>query len=86
MLLVHFLRGRLGLTGTHWDATPATAGRVWSRWTANRLKSCTMLAVMAEVRAVRTVEGLATDGVLDPCRRASCSATACQCGFCKRPA
>src|SRR5439155_22223552 len=66
LLLVHFLRDCLGLTGTHWGCDTSNCGvcTVWLDGTP--VKSCTVLTVMAHGREVRTVEGLAPDGELDP--------------------
>jgi aerobic carbon-monoxide dehydrogenase small subunit len=82
LLLVHFLRDELGLTGTHWGCDTSNCGVcvVWLDGTP--LKSCTALAVMADGRQVRTVEDLEQDGELDPVQRAFVRHHGLQCGFC----
>jgi carbon-monoxide dehydrogenase small subunit len=82
LLLVHFLRDELGLTGTHWGCDTSNCGAcvVWLDGTP--LKSCTALAVMADGRRVRTVEDLERDGELDPVQLAFVRHHGLQCGFC----
>jgi carbon-monoxide dehydrogenase small subunit len=82
LLLVHFLRDELALTGTHWGCDTSNCGAcvVWLDGTP--LKSCTALAVMADGRRVRTVEDLERDGELDPVQRAFARHHGLQCGFC----
>jgi carbon-monoxide dehydrogenase small subunit len=82
LLLVHFLRDELGLTGTHWGCDTSNCGvcTVWLDGTP--AKSCTVLAVMAHGREVRTVEGLAPDGGLDPVQQGFVECHGLQCGFC----
>ena len=82
LLLVHFLRDDLGLTGTHWGCDTSNCGAcvVWLDETP--VKSCTVLAVMAEGRRVRTVEGLASGGRLDPVQEGFAACHGLQCGFC----
>ena len=66
MLLVHFLRDELGLTGTHWGCDTSNCGTCVAWMDGEPVKTCTVLAAMAGGREVRTVEGLERDGVLDP--------------------
>ena len=66
MLLVHFLRDQLRLTGTHWGCDTSNCGTCVVDVDGVPVKSCTMLAVMASGHSVRTVEGLAVNGQLDP--------------------
>ncbi|MDA8370682.1 MAG: (2Fe-2S)-binding protein [Nocardiopsaceae bacterium] len=82
LLLVHFLRDVVGLTGTHWGCDTSNCGAcvVWLDDTP--VKSCTALAVMADGRTVRTVEGLERDGELDPVQRGFMECHGLQCGFC----
>jgi carbon-monoxide dehydrogenase small subunit len=82
LLLVHFLRDTLGLTGTHWGCDTSNCGVcvVWLDGTP--VKSCTVLAVMADGRAVRTVEGLADGATLDPVQQGLVQCHGLQCGFC----
>jgi carbon-monoxide dehydrogenase small subunit len=82
MLLVHFLRDELSLTGTHWGCDTSNCGvcTVWMDETP--VKSCTVLAVMADGRRVRTVEGLANGAELDPVQAGFVACHGLQCGFC----
>ena len=82
LLLVHFLRDELGLTGTHWGCDTSNCGvcAVWMDETP--VKSCTVLAVMADGRRVRTVEGLAHGDQLDPVQQGFVACHGLQCGFC----
>ena len=70
LLLIHFLRDDLGLTGSHWGCDTSNCGAcvVWLDETP--VKSCTVLAAMADGRRVRTVEGLERGGRLDPVQEA----------------
>ena len=77
MLLVHFLRDQLQLTGTHWGCDTSNCGTCVVDVDGEPVKSCTMLAAMASGHSVRTVEGLEVDGRSIPCRRGSCSVTGC---------
>lgn len=81
-LLVHFVRDHLGLTGTHWacDTTNCGACTLWVD--EEPVKSCTVLAVMASGRAVRTVEDLDTGGELNPLQEGFMREHGLQCGFC----
>jgi len=82
LLLVHFLRDTLGLTGTHWGCDTSNCGAcvVWMDDTP--VKSCTVLAAMASGHAIRTVEGLANNGALDPVQQGFVNEHGLQCGFC----
>jgi carbon-monoxide dehydrogenase small subunit len=87
LLLVHFLRDELGLTGTHWGCDTSNCGAcvVWLGPSVEKqvpVKSCTVLAVMASGKEVRTVEGLERDGVLDPVQQGFTECHGLQCGFC----
>ena len=66
LLLVHFVRDHLGLTGTHWGCDTSNCGTCVLWMDGEPVKSCTVLAAMADGREVRTVEGLERDGELDP--------------------
>jgi carbon-monoxide dehydrogenase small subunit len=66
LLLVHYLRDTLGLTGTHWGCDTSNCGTCVVLMDGQPVKSCTVLAVMAGGHEIRTVEGLTTDGALDP--------------------
>ena len=81
-LLVHFLRDHLGLTGTHWGCDTTNCGACVVLVDGEPVKSCTMLAAMAEGHEVRTVEGLERDGALDPVQQGFVEEHGLQCGFC----
>jgi aerobic carbon-monoxide dehydrogenase small subunit len=81
-LLVHFLREQLGLTGTHWGCDTSNCGACVVLYDGQPVKSCTMLAAMAEGHEIRTVEGLARDGKLDPVQEGFVEEHGLQCGFC----
>ncbi|BCB91486.1 (2Fe-2S)-binding protein [Phytohabitans suffuscus] len=82
LLLVHFLRDTLGLTGTHWGCDTSNCG-VCVVWLDGKpVKSCTVLAVMADGHTVRTVEGLADGATLDPVQQGFVRCHGLQCGFC----
>jgi carbon-monoxide dehydrogenase small subunit len=82
LLLVHFLRDDLRLTGTHWGCDTSNCGVCTVQLDGKPIKSCTVLAVMADGREVRTVEGLERDGVLDPIQDGFVACHGLQCGFC----
>jgi len=82
MLLVHFLRDTLGRTGTHWGCDTSNCGTCVVLVDGEPVKSCTMLAAMADGHEVRTVEGLERDGVLDPVQQGFIECHGLQCGFC----
>ena len=81
-LLVHFLRDTLRLTGTHWGCDTSNCGACVVLVDGEPVKSCTMLAAMADGHDVRTVEGLACDGRLDPVQQGFMEEHGLQCGFC----
>jgi carbon-monoxide dehydrogenase small subunit len=81
-LLVHFLRDNLGLTGTHWGCDTSNCGACVVLVDGDPVKSCTMLAAMADGHEIRTVEGLERDGVLDPVQQGFIEEHGLQCGFC----
>jgi aerobic carbon-monoxide dehydrogenase small subunit len=81
-LLVHFLREQLGMTGTHWGCDTSNCGACVVLHDGQPVKSCTMLAAMAEGHEIRTVEGLARDGTLDPVQEGFVEEHGLQCGFC----
>ena len=82
LLLVHFLRDQLRLTGTHWGCDTSNCGVCTVQFDGVPVKSCTVLAVMAHGRSVRTVEGLEVDSVLDPVQQGFIACHGLQCGFC----
>jgi carbon-monoxide dehydrogenase small subunit len=82
LLLVHFLRDTLGLTGTHWGCDTSNCGTCVVLLDGRPVKSCTVLAAMTEGHEVRTVEGLAQNGALDPVQQGFMEEHGLQCGFC----
>ena len=82
MLLVQFLRERLGLTGTHVGCVVGECGACSVIVDGALVKSCLMFAVQVNEREVTTIEGLARDGVLHPVQEAFVKNLALQCGFC----
>ena len=81
-LLVDVLRGPLSLTGTHVGCDTTQCGACTVHLDGESVKSCTVLALQAEGRAVTTVEGLAKDGKLHPVQQAFIDCHGLQCGFC----
>jgi aerobic carbon-monoxide dehydrogenase small subunit len=82
LLLVHFLRDHLGLTGTHWGCDTSNCGACAVWLDGEPVKSCTVLAAMASGHDVRTVEGLEQFGELDTVQRGFMQCHGLQCGFC----
>jgi len=82
MLLVHFIRDELLLRGTHWGCDTSNCGTCVLWVDGEPVKSCTMLAAMADGREVRTVESLAQGGELDPVQKGFMECHGLQCGFC----
>jgi carbon-monoxide dehydrogenase small subunit len=82
LLLVHFLRQTLGLTGTHVGCDTSSCGACTVLLDGIPAKSCTVLAVQARGRSVETIEGLARDGELHPIQQAFHEQHGLQCGFC----
>jgi len=82
LLLVHFLRDHLGLTGTHWGCDTSNCGTCVVWLDGEPAKSCTVLAAMAGGHEVRTVEDLERDGELDPVQQGFMQCHGLQCGFC----
>jgi aerobic carbon-monoxide dehydrogenase small subunit len=82
LLLVHFLRETLDLTGTHWGCDTSNCGACVVRIDGEAVKSCTTLAVMCDGHDVRTVESLEVNGELDPIQQGFHERHALQCGFC----
>jgi carbon-monoxide dehydrogenase small subunit len=80
-LLVYALREQLGLTGTNVGCDTSTCGSCTVHLDGESVKSCTVLAVQADGRNVRTIEGLAADE-LHPMQRAFTEQHALQCGYC----
>jgi carbon-monoxide dehydrogenase small subunit len=82
LLLVHFIRQTLELTGTHWGCDTSNCGACVVLIDGEPVKSCTALAVMCEGRDIRTVESLEVDGELDPVQQGFHEKHGLQCGFC----
>ncbi len=82
LLLVHFLRDTLRLTGTHWGCDTSNCGTCVVLMDGEPVKSCTVLAATAERYEITTVEGLERDGVLDPVQQGFHEEHGLQCGFC----
>ena len=82
LLLVHFLRQTLGLTGTHVGCDTSGCGACTVLLEGVPVKSCTVLAVQAHGRTVETVEGLAKGGELHPIQQAFHEQHGLQCGYC----
>jgi carbon-monoxide dehydrogenase small subunit len=82
LLLVHFLRDQLRLTGTHWGCDTSNCGTCVVQMDGEPVKSCTVLTAMAHGHDVRTVEGLEQDGKLDPIQEGFIQCHGLQCGFC----
>ena len=82
MLLVHFLRDQLRLTGTHWGCDTSNCGACVVLMDGEPVKSCTVLAAMCDGHEIRTVESLERDGSLDPVQQGFHELHALQCGFC----
>ncbi len=82
LLLVDFLRDRLGLTGTHVGCTTSQCGACIVLLDGHSIKACTMLAVQADGAEITTIEGLTANGVLHPIQAAFRDHHALQCGFC----
>ena len=82
MLLVYYLRERLGKTGTVVGCDTSNCGACTVHLDGRSVKSCNVLAVQADGHEVTTIEGLATDGELHPMQKAFHEQHALQCGFC----
>ncbi len=82
LLLVHFLRDHLRLTGTHWGCDTSNCGMCVVLMDGEPAKSCTVLAATAANYEITTVEGLERDGVLDPVQQGFHEEHGLQCGFC----
>jgi len=82
MLLVHYLRERLGKTGTVVGCDTTNCGACTVHLDGQSVKSCTMFAVQADGHDVTTIEGLATNGELHPMQQAFHDNHALQCGYC----
>jgi aerobic carbon-monoxide dehydrogenase small subunit len=82
LLLVHALRDKLGLTGTHVGCDTSNCGACTVHIDGDAVKSCTVLAVQAEGAEITTIEGLGTEENLHPMQEAFWNNHGLQCGYC----
>jgi len=82
LLLVHYLRDLLGLTGTHVGCETSICGACTVLVDGQAIKSCTMFAVQADGANITTIEGLATNGNLHPVQEGFWEKHGLQCGYC----
>ena len=82
LLLVHFLRDTLGLTGTHVGCDTSNCGACTVHLDGEAVKSCTVLAVQADGAAVTTIEGMGSEDDLHPLQEAFWKHHGLQCGYC----
>ncbi len=82
LLLVHALRDKLGLTGTHVGCDTSNCGACTVHLDGEAVKSCTVLAVQAEGAEITTIEGIGTEDNLHPMQEAFWNNHGLQCGYC----
>jgi carbon-monoxide dehydrogenase small subunit len=82
LLLVHYLRDTLGLTGTHIGCETSLCGACTVFVDGQAVKSCTMFAVQADQSNITTIEGLAKNGELHPVQEGFWERHGLQCGYC----
>jgi aerobic carbon-monoxide dehydrogenase small subunit len=82
LLLVHFVREALGLTGTHIGCDTTSCGACTVLLDGRAVKSCTLFAVQADGREILTIEGVARNGQLHPLQEGFKEEHGLQCGFC----
>ena len=82
LLLVHYLRVTLGLTGTHVGCETSLCGACTVMVNGQAVKSCTMFAVQADGSDVKTIEGLSSNGELHPVQEGFWERHGLQCGYC----
>src|SRR5438034_3397759 len=82
LLLVHYLRDLLGLTGTHIGCETSICGACTVLLDSHDVKSCTMFAVQADGANITTIEGLAANGQLHPVQEGFWEHHGLQCGYC----
>lgn len=82
LLLIHYIREVVGLTGSHVGCETSLCGACTVELNGKAVKSCTMFAVQANGASIVTIEGLATDGRLHPMQEAFWNEHGLQCGFC----
>src|SRR3954471_14549227 len=82
LLLVHFLRDTLGLTGTHVGCDTSNCGACTCHLNGDAVKSCTLFAVQADGAEIKTIEGMGQEGDLHPLQEAFWEHHGLQCGYC----
>jgi carbon-monoxide dehydrogenase small subunit len=82
LLLVHYLRDTLGLTGTHIGCETSLCGACTVLIDGQSVKSCTMFAVQASGSSIKTIEGMANNGELHPVQEGFWEKHGLQCGYC----
>jgi len=82
LLLAHFLRENIGLTGTHVGCVIGECGACSILLNGRLVKSCLLFAPQADGKEILTIEGLATNGALHPIQEAFVQCYGLQCGYC----
>ena len=82
LLLVHYIRENVGLTGTHVGCDTSQCGACTILLNGQAVKSCTLFAVQADGADIKTIEGVATNGELHPIQQGFWEKHGLQCGFC----
>jgi carbon-monoxide dehydrogenase small subunit len=82
MLLVHYIRENVGLTGTHVGCDTSQCGACTIIMNGQAVKACNLFAVQADGAQIMTIEGLAKDGTLHPIQEGFWEKHGLQCGFC----
>ena len=82
LLLVHYLREVLGLTGSHVGCDTSNCGACTVHMNGESVKSCTVLAAQADGAEIKTIEGMAENGKLHPLQEAFWNNHGLQCGYC----
>jgi carbon-monoxide dehydrogenase small subunit len=82
LLLVHFIRENLSLTGTHIGCDTTSCGACTVLLDGRSVKSCTLFAVQANCKSVETIEGVASNGTLHPLQEGFWEKHGLQCGYC----
>ena len=82
LLLVHYLRDHLGLTGTHIGCDTSNCGACTVHFNGDAVKSCTLLAAQADGAEVTTIEGIGSEADLHPVQEAFWEHHGLQCGYC----
>ena len=82
LLLVHFIRDLVGLTGTHIGCETSICGACTALMDGKAVKTCSILAIQADGAEITTIEGLAKDGQLHPVQEGFWECHGLQCGYC----